>query len=341
MRREQMSIGELTVNRILGNGIKSESDNGYNFHLVKSKVGTDLYYEALQAKGINDKYIFATLATAEDAMVGDRGDTLYVWPGDHLVTASITWDKNNTRIIGCGSENQGYQPGTLTAGGVRLTCVTTGISEILNITGHYVSMGYLGTYNSFDAAGNYCDIRVAGKNFYGKRLSLRGGNGATQLATIGSGVPLIIDTSVAGAGNGLLIEDSIIGSSGNNARTYGPGCVQFPGGAAAGFGMKFKNTRFSTRIEAATANRVGLINLAANYAVDRELEFDGCTFYNFVQNLGTGPTYVFRDACGTTHQIILKGCHANKGFTSWTDAATYLSSSNPVSYLTGGIGVNS
>lgn len=340
MRYEELSVNELTANKILGSGVKPESE-GENFHLVKEKTTSDLYYQLLRNKGISKDRIFSSLSSAEEALTTDQGDTLYVWPGNHLVTASITWDKNNTRIIGAGSVNQAYQPATLTSGGVRLTCVTTGISEILNITGHYVTLANLGTFNSFDIATNYCDIRVAGKNFYGKRLSLRGGNGATQLATVGSGVPLIVDTSVAGAGNGLLIEDSIIGSSGNSARTKGPGCVEFVGGAAAGFGMKFKNCRFSTRIETATNNSVGLIYLAANYAVDRELEFDGCTFYNFVENLGTGPTYVFRDSCGTTHQILLRNCVTNKGFTSWSDAATYVSSSNPVPHLTGGIGVNS
>jgi hypothetical protein len=340
MRYEELSVGELNVNRVLGNGVKPEYE-GENFHLVKAKTTADLYYELLRRKGVSKDRIFATLALAEAAMTSDQGDTLYVWPGDHLVTESITWDKDNTRIIGAGGPNQAYQPGTLTNGGVRLTCVTTGISEILNITGHYVQIYDLGTYNSFSAVNNYCDIRIAGKNFYGKRLSLRGGNGANQLATVGAGVPLIVDGTVAGAGNGLLIEDSIIGSSGNSARTKGPGCLELIGSAAGTFGMHFKNCTFSTRIQTATADSVGLVYLSANYAADRELLFDGCIFYNFTENLGTGPTYVFRDSCGTTHQIVLKNCVANKGFTSWTDAATYISSSNPVPHLTGGIGVNS
>ena len=313
---------------------------GNVFYLVTAKTSADTYYERLH-KMVTDNYIFDTLTSAYTNMATSQGDTLIVMPGNHVQTASLTWAKDDTRIIGWGSPNQIYQPGTLTTGGVRLSCVTTGISEILNVTGNYVQLINFGTYNSFSAATNYGDIRIAGRNFYGYGLSCRGGNGATQLATVGAGVPLIIDSSVAGGGNGALFERCTIGSSGNSARTKGPGCVEFIGGAAAGFGIHFLNCTFSTRIETATADSVGLVYLAANYAVDRELYFENCLFYNFVQNLGTGPTYVFRDSCGTTHQIVLKGCAMNKGFTSWTDAATYLSSSNSTGTLTGGLGVNS
>jgi hypothetical protein len=314
---------------------------GNVFYLVAAKASTDPYYNVM-ADVIADDTIFATLKAAYDAMTTNQGDTLVIMPGNHVQTASLTWAKDQTRIIGWAGPNQAYQPGTLTTGGVRLSCVTTGISEILKVTGNYVSMYNLGTYNSFDAATNYCDIRVVGRNFYGYGLSMRGGNGATQLATIGAGVPIIFDATATGGANAAFLERCTIGSSGNNARTYGPGCVQFLGpGANAGFGIHFKDCVFSTRIEAATANTVGLVHLYGNGCVDREVLFDGCAFYNFVINLGTGPTYVFRDACATTHQIVLKNSIMNKGFTSWTDAATYLSSSCPTGTVAGGLGVNS
>jgi hypothetical protein len=323
---------------VFGGGILPTFGNV--FYLVAAKASTDPYYARI-ANVVPDDYVFSTIASAYSNMATNQGDTLIVMPGNHVQTSSLAWDKDQTRIIGWAGPNQAYQPGTLTTGAVRLTCITTSISEILNITGDYVSMYNLGTYNSYSAADNYCDVRISGKNTYLYGCSMRGGNGATQLATVGAGVPMIVDTSVAGAGNGLFAERCIFGSSGNNARTKGPGCISFTGGAAAGFGMHFKDCTLSTRIQTATADSVGLVYLAANYAVDRELLFDGCVFYNFVENLGTGPTYVFRDSCGTTHQIVLKGCAANKGFTSWTDAATSLSSSNPLSHLTGGIGLNS
>lgn len=302
---------------------------------------SDNYAKNLSGMGITHGSIYTDFQEAEDAMATDSGDVLVLFPGQHTVTTSTTWDKDMTYLIGAGPRYQAYQPSTLTNGGTRLTCTTAGVSEIINITGHYVTVKGIGTQNTAASATSYCDIRVSGKNTVLSEVSLRGGTGSTQIATLGAGVPLIVDTSVAGAGNGLLVEDSVLGSSGNTARTKGPGCIYFPGGAAAGFGMHFKRCTLSTRIETATTNSVGLVCLAANYAVDRELEFEDTTFYNFSENLGTAPTYVFRDACATTHQIVLKGnCVYNIGISSWTDAATYLSCSVPSGNLTGGIGLN-
>jgi hypothetical protein len=301
---------------------------------------TDNYYKRLLNEGVPSDHLFTDFPTANAALTSEQGDNLLIFPGDHIQTASNTISASGARLIGMGGPNQGYQSATLAAGQVRVSCVTASVSEIMNVTGHSVAMYNLGTFNNA-GTNNYGDVRISGKNFYGSRLSLRGGNTASgQLDTNKAGVPLIVDSSVAGAGNGLLIEDSIIGSSGNGVRSKGPGCLEFIGGAAAGFGMHFNRCTFSARVEIATANNVGLVSLDANYAVDRELLFDNCNFYNFVQNLGTGPTYVFRDACGTTHQIVIHNCSYNKGFTSWTDAATYVSVSTPVSYLTGGLGLN-
>lgn len=301
----------------------------------------DGYETLVKNMGISSDFRHTDLATAIAALGSDNGDNLLIFPGNHLTTASITLSQNDVRLIGVGSPNQQYQPSTLTDGGIRLSCVTSAIAEILSITGHYVQMHNLGTLNTYDGASNIADIKIGGKNFYANRCSFRGGNGATQVATDGAGVPILVNTAVAGAGNGLLIENSVIGSSGNTVRSKGPGCLLFPGGAVAGFGMQFRNCVLSSRIETATNNNVGLVKLTANYAVDRELLFDNCFFYSFSENFGTKATYVFRDACTTTHQIVLKNCVANLGFTSWSDAATYVSVCSPVSHLTGGIGLNS
>ena len=75
---------------------------GEVFHLFADV--TDYYYHI--KRGVKRGHAFITLAEAEDAMVSDRGDTLIVYPGDHVQTASLTWDKDNTAIIGAGSPNQ-------------------------------------------------------------------------------------------------------------------------------------------------------------------------------------------------------------------------------------------
>ena len=302
---------------------------------------TDLYYTRLLNEGVPSDHLFTDLTTANAALTSEQGDNLLIFPGDHIQTASTTISASGARLIGMGGPNQAYQPGTLPAGQVRISNVTASVAQVLLVTGMSVCMYGLGTYNNAGTS-NLADLKVQGRNFYASRCSFRGGNTASgQLDTNGAGVPVIMDATATGYSNGALFEDCTIGSSGNGIRSKGPGCLKFLGpGANAGFGQHFVRCTFSSRVEIATANNVGLIDVSGNGAVDREVLFESCNFYNFVVNLGTGPTYVARDSCGTTHQLIFHNCSYNKGFTSWTDAATYVSVSTPASNLTGGLGLN-
>ena len=308
--------------------------------LVANK-STDKYCAKLNEYGFPDSDIYTSLALAYASMDDNQGDTLVVFPGDYVQTASLTWALNNSRLVGFGSPNQIYQPATLTSGAIRISNVTASVTQIINFTGHYVQVHNIGTFNNAGTA-NLADIYVTGRNFYASGCSFRGGNTASgQLDTNGAGVPVIVDATATGGGNGAWFDKCTIGSSGNGVRSKGPGCLKFLGpGANSGFGMHFTNCMFSARVEIATANNVGLVDVSGNGAVDREVLFDNCNFYNFVQNLGTGPTYVFRDTCGTTHQLVIHNSSYNKGFTSWSDVATFVSVSTPVSNLTGGLGLN-
>lgn len=334
-RREQFSVNKLTVGTINGAAMNCLMGRGEAYYLVPATSSTSLYRSWLEANGLDPTKMFLTAATAEDAMKANRGDTLFILPGDHAVTASITWDKSNTNIVGVGSVNQRFQPSTLTVGGVRVKCVTTGIDNIFNITGDYVSLYNFGTFNSYDAAANVCDVKIAGRNFYAEGMSFRGGNGATQVATAVSGLPLYFNSSVAGGGNAAYLKDCIIGSSGNANRTLGPGCVYFVGGAAAGFSVEFENCRFASRISTASANQSCLVLLEANYAVDRDLLFNRCNFYNFVENLASLLDYCIQDECATTHNIVLNQCTMS-GIDAWCNVATYCFSTSPNAGSDGG-----
>jgi hypothetical protein len=302
-----------------------EDASAYHLWLIENKIDT--------------AHIHTTLAAGEDALTTDRNDVLLVFPGDHAVTSSITWDKDATFLVGVGSVNQRFQPSTLTNGGTRIKCVTTGVDNILNVTGHYFSMYNLGTFNSFDIATNVCDIKIAGRNFFAQDCSFRGGTGATQVANVASGVPLYFNTAVAGAGNAALFRNCVIGSSGNTDRSKGPGCAYFLGGAAAGFSVTFENCEFHSRISTANANQSCLILLEGNYAVDRGLLFKNSFFYNFVENLASKLDYCIQDECGTTHMNIFMGC-ACAGIDAWSNTTTYTYvASGPVQHAEGGIAV--
>jgi hypothetical protein len=317
---------------IYGGGVPIGVGNVY--HLVTAKTSSDLFYTRLRDNGADENNIFTSLLTAEAAITSGQNDALLVYPGNHLVTSEITWDKDASWIIGAGSPNQAYQPTTLTTGGIRFTCTTANVGSILNITGNYVSMIGIGTHNNANDADNLADIKLVGRNFYAEGCSFRGGNGAAQLAATGSGVPIIVYGSTTGGGNAARFVNCVIGSSGNSARTYGPGCMSFIAGANAGFGISFKGCRFSTRIETASTNNVCQIRLEGNGAVDRELYFDDCLFYNFSENHGTQLVAGIDDECGTTHSIILKNC-AYHGMDAICNVATHCFTADPIAHTNG------
>ena len=339
-RKEMFHVNQLTVNTINGFPYAGGMGIGEQFYLVPATSSTSLYREFLLANGVDPTKIYSTLAAAESDMKANRNDVLYVFPGDHAVTASITWDKSVTSIVGVTSPNQRYQPSTLTTGGTRIKCVTTGIDNILNITGDYVSLYNFGTYNSYDAAGNVCDIKVAGRNFYAEGCSFRGGTGAAQIAAV-AGVPVYINSAVAGGGNAAWFKNCVLGSSGNTTRTAGPGCLYCVGGAAAGFSIKFDDCEFQSRIEAETGSQVSQVLLEANYAVDRELLFNRCNFYNFVENLANQLDVMCVDECTTTHTITISAGCTFSGIDAVATPMTYVKNCASVGHATGGFGVNS
>jgi len=312
---------------------------GEIFHLVTNKT-TDTYYGLLSDRKVSEDTIFTTLATAYAAMTTNQNDTLYVYPGDHVQTASLTWAKDATNIIGVGSINQRFQPSTLTTGGVRISCTTAAVDSIIDFTGNYVSLYNIGTFNSAASTSNKCDIKISGKNFFADYCSFRGGNSSTQTANATAGIPIWVASSVAGGGNAMWIRNSVIGSAGNADRTKGPGCIYFEGGAAAGFNPVIENCLLSTRASAST-NQCCLVLLEANYSVDRELLFKGCNFYNFVENLASLVDYAIQDECATTHMITIDSRCTATGIDYWSNAPTYCFVCAPASDGHGGIGTAS
>ena len=265
-----------------------------------------------------------------------RNDVVLIAPGNYVRTASKTLDKSSTHLVTLGGPNQRHCPTTATAGAVRVYCATTSIDSIYNITGDYVQIHGLQTMNTFSHNANRCDWLITGKNTYMRHIRPRGGNGADQLNHGDGGVPIIVATGTAGAGNGLTVEDSFIGSAGNNARSVGPGAVLFEGGTAnASFAPVFRRCTFEMRNETNTTASM-LIHLAnADYSVDRYLLFDDCFFYNFWANQGGKPPAVIVDACTTTHEILIKNC-SQYGFDAWVDDTTFTFTSSPIANVDGG-----
>jgi hypothetical protein len=214
----------------------------------------------------------------------------------------------------------------MTGGGVKLKCVTTSITQILNITGHYVQMHRIGTQNTYSSANNVCDVKVAARNFYAKNCSFRGGTGAAQIGAAHSGIPLVVDLGQADGigGNAMLIEDCVIGSSGNTIRTAGTGCFEVYSASpvGGGFGMEFRNCKFS--LYSATAAVVAC-SVGGTISFDRELLFQNCKFFAF-NDMSTNLNNVFDMTTGGATGngwVYLHNC-SMMGFDYWATAGSHM-----------------
>lgn len=318
MRREQFSVNNLTVGTINGVALDDLMGRGEAYYLVPATSSTSLYRSHLEANGVSPTKMYTTLAAAEDAMLANRGDTLFVFPGEHLVTSSITWDKKDTNIVGLGSKNQRHQPSTLTTGGVRFKCVTSAVGSILNITAHYVSMSDVGTMNTYAGTSNLTDVIVAGRNFNALRCAFRGGNAAEQVGNALAGIPVTMITD-SYASKWTQCE---FGSAGQTTRTTGPGWIRFAAGAA---GMHyFDGCIFAMRSET-TGDDVSGFTVEQS-ALDRLTIFNNSTFYNFSENWGAIPDHMFKVSQTSTFDILLQGGCGMVGFDSLSDSARVKSS---------------
>lgn len=299
------------------------STQGKLFHLVPAKTGN--YYANLSRNNISDDLIFTTLATAYAAMTDGQGDTLLVYPGIHAVTAGVEWAKSDCRIIGMGSPNQLAGTTTPVTGSVALRCTTTGVSYVLKVSAHHLYVDGVQFINNAANTGNHCDVMfgAGSRNGLFVNCGFRGGNNTTQTQNATAGIPLWVAAETA-AGNGTKFVNCWIGSSGNAARTKGPGCIHVVSGAAKGLHFEFDNCRFASRIQTANANGTCLINIPAT-AIGRYWYFKQCLFYNFWNNHTDKLDYCIRDANQETKDIIFDNCSL-VGIEYWSDAHAATSS---------------
>lgn len=299
---------------------------------------TSSYRTTLHDLGVSYNDMYTDLATAYTELRAYQNDVLLVMPGDYTVSSEVTWAKSNTHLIGCGGPNQRMAPAAGTSGMVRFYATfDPGNTDyaLFKVTGDYVQFHGFQTRYTYNDANAIADLKIIGKNFYGKGLHLRAGGGANQINAL-SGIPLWIDTSVAGQANCGTMEDCWIGDPHGTARTGGCGCVYFPGIAGQGTSWEFKKCRFLQTSETAAVSAVQLgAAAAAAECAERYMLFENCLFYNFSVNLLQILTQVFTDNCTTTHMILLKNS-AQYGWGKWTNSGTYVFGDQPAGNGAGG-----
>ena len=286
----------------------------------------------LQSMGVEQgNTIHTTPILAEASMVAGRNDIMLILPGTYTGTgaAPMTWDKDHTHMLGlCSPPKHEYGSNgviirTTSDDGVFAMTNTAKMCQFQNVAFHQYGED-AACLTAFREAGYMNNFR--GCHFFGHIRS--------DVADLTTSSSLEINCAVAGAGGADVFDKCVIGGSGGAKRTGANGSLLFTGGAVgAGSDMQFLDTQFMNWMEDADPSA---ILIKANYGADRLMLFEGCTFYNFITNHGaTGPAYVIRDNCTTTHDILLKRC-ARLGFDAWTSDQTYCFSADSVGATDGG-----
>jgi hypothetical protein len=299
-------------------------------YVVPDHSATSQYRSYLWEMGVLESEMFSDLPAAYNAIESNRNDVILVFPGTYTQTEKITWAKNSAHLLGVGSPNQRI-PATLgTYGNVYFPCVTA-MTELFLITGHHCVFANFSTYLS--TATGIADIRVQGRNVTLKNLFMKSGQDATQLASAILGYALYCDGGAAGYCNGLTVEKCHIGDPRNTVRTDG-GMIYMVGGSNAGMCYEFKDCFISGWTETAG---ISIVYQVGNYAVDRYVLWEDCTFYNFYTNLGAILTAgVFNDTCGTTHMNLLTGRTCQYGWNVWGNNDGYMFGMLPQANAAGG-----
>ena len=332
-RRESFSVNQLLASTINGFPFPGGIGMGKAFYVAKATTAYTNYRDWLVTNGVDPNVIFATIDAAEDATVNNRGDVVFVFPGTYTLTSKLAWDKSNTHLIGVGSEMQRTPAVTNTTGAVYLTSTTVGQTTILEASGHYNVFANFGTKCA--AAASIADITVLGRVNRFKNLYVQSGDHATQLASVALGYAVSFPGGVAGYGNNNTFEDCHLGESRNPTKTLG-GVILFEtsGGVSScnqqnEFKRCFIQQRCDTDVDCAA------VRITTNYAVDRHLLFEACTFYNF-SSTGTILTGdVFHDDCATEHRVLLTHGTCQYGWDAWLAGGRVFNAS-PVAHGQGG-----
>ena len=307
---------------------------GKIFFVVTEKTSTDAYYALLRENKVDENTIFTTVNAAYAATTTARNDTVFVFPGVHTLSADLTWANAHTHLVGLGGPNQGN--GDSYTDATVITSGTSGTSSVATIT---VSGAQNQFYNVFFeqnqvAATAVTAVRITGIGNFMKSCGMAGLMDNTQdTGTASSSLEL-------GAGSHYFrAEDCTIGTNLWDVSSAINGQIYFSNTSTTNPPQNFLFKGCTIFNQSATATNPA-VHLKGNYAVDRLLEFRGCTFYNFQTNLGSALTSgVIKDACGTTHMILLSGGTCQYGWTDWADVHTFVYSAVPIGSATGGTAV--
>ena len=327
MRYEQLGVGVLNVDNIIGPGAQTEMGIGQKWYAdyTNGSNGNSGKTAGTSLKTVNAGY---------SAMVETQNDTLFCLPGTpSVLSEDLTWAKDFTHLVGLGGpavESDHWVEG------VTITSDWTGTASVitLDITGHRNQFYNVNIQQPQAAAAAVTACRVSSYGNYFKNVHFCGMMTDTQdTGTASSSLEMYTYSGFS------IFEDCIIGTSLYDTRSAVNGQILFSNTDISKLpqDILFKGCRILNRSATATNPAV---YLKANNAMDRLLEFRDCTFYNFwVDPSDILTSGVIKDACGTSHLILLSGSTCQYGWTDWADVHTYVFAAMPTSSATGGTAI--
>jgi hypothetical protein len=275
--------------------------------------------------GLSPTSAFDTLSRAHTVMTAGQGDTVYLYStgqssGTARQTATLTWSKDNTHIVGVCAPTHISQRARIAPNASGATVFT----PFMTVSADGFSMRNVQVFVGFATGGASGGVNVTGDRNYFENVHFAGmgdqtsadHNDSYSLALTGGGENLFrhctigIDTVAHDSTGGELLVD---GSARRNA---------------------FEDCTFNTQSDAADH---AMVKLADSSAVDRYLIFDRCKFINFWVNFADNMDTCFELPAGTAYRIYLKDCTAF-GIDDWDDndrAVCFIDGAPPTGNVSG------
>lgn len=275
----------------------------------KSKV---FFYDPVNGSDSNTGTSFQsplkTLTAAEDKCTANQHDVVIALAGAtaDTPTASVTWDKNYTHLIGLGGDLPGMGQRSRIVGSAA-----NDLAVIMTISASGCIFRNLQFFQGGDAATALGAVLVSGSRNFFKNVFFAGGGHATPAADAG-----MYSLTVSGSENyfetctiGL---DTIVRAAANSELIV------------SGVRNEFKSCKILSNSVTAGKFLVKLDNAGGDL---RYTYFSGeCLFYNYTENWATGITNAFdMPAGGATHNAIIGPlCQLVGVGTGWSDTVTHM-----------------
>lgn len=300
MRYEQLSVGQLTVDNIIGAGAPVDMGNGEKYYVdgVNGSNGNS---------GKTAGTALSTPAVGYGALTASQNDILILMTSTYTLTETLTWAKAQTHMVGIG--NPTWRQG----GKIRLQTTVEAATATVDVTASGVFFGGFNISNNGAFTACVTALRLSSTYFSGEQLDLRG---SLQSTTAALATPSSLEfASGTSLGFASTFTDCNIGTCSGNVRTGASGVIYFKSSSSGPGYVEFKGCRILSAA-GGTGPHMVLADIVLSY--DRYILFEDCLFNNFslAQAYPLAAAFHVKSASSGAGWFLLKNCMA-AGITEW------------------------